>query len=92
MAVNIGPRIGVEGEEHYRQQMKNIIQATKTLKSELAATESSFNKNDSAMKKAAERAKLLRDAIKDQKNHIVIIYESKNKLHTPPPMTIIPRI
>ena len=29
---------------------------------------------------------------KDQKNHIVIIYESKNKLHTPPPMTIIPRI
>ena len=70
MAVNIGPRIGVEGEEQYRQQMKNIIQATKTLKSELAATESSFNKNDSAMKKAAERAKLLRDAIKDQKKHI----------------------
>jgi len=70
MAVNIGPRIGVEGEAQYRQQMQNIIQATKTLKSELAATESSFNKNDSAMKKAAERAKLLRDAIKDQKKHI----------------------
>ena len=70
MAVNIGPRIGVEGEAQYRQQMQNIIQATKTLKSELAATESSFSKNDSAMKKAAERAKLLRDAIKDQKKHI----------------------
>lgn len=70
MAVNIGPRIGVEGEQQYRQQMQNIIQATKTLKSELAATESSFNKNDSAMRKAAERAKLLRDAIKDQKKHI----------------------
>lgn len=70
MSVNIGPRIGVEGEAQYRQQMQQIIQATKTLKSELAAAESGFNKNDSAMKKAAERAKLLRDAIKDQKKHL----------------------
>jgi TP901 family phage tail tape measure protein len=70
MAVNIGPRIGVEGEQEYRRQMQNIIQSTKTLKSELTATESAFNKNDSAMKRASERAKLLRDAIKSQKEHI----------------------
>ena len=68
MAVNIGPRIGVEGEQQYRNQLQNIIQSTKTLKAELAATESSFNKNDSAMKKAAERAKILRDAISRQKD------------------------
>ena len=70
MAVNIGPRIGVEGEAEYRRQMQEIIQQTRTLKSELKATESGFSKNDSAMRKASERAKILRDAIRDQKEHI----------------------
>lgn len=70
MSVNIGPRIGIEGEAEYRRQMQDIIQQTKTLKSELKAAESGFVKNESAMKKASEKAKLLRDAIKDQKEHI----------------------
>lgn len=70
MAVNIGPRIGIEGEQEYRNQMKDIIQQTRTLKSELKAIESGYSKNDSAMRKAAEKTKLLRDAIKDQKEHL----------------------
>ena len=50
--------------------MQNIIQATKTLKSEMSATEASFSKSDSAMKRAAQRADLLRSAIDKQKEHV----------------------
>ena len=68
--VNIGPRIGVEGESEYRKQMNQIIQSTKTLKTEMKATESGFSASDSAMKKAAERTKILSREIDNQKRHI----------------------
>ena len=70
MAVNIGPRIGIEGEAKYRSEMNNIIAATKALKSEMTAMEATFGKNDSAMKKAAERSKVLAKAIEDQKKRV----------------------
>lgn len=68
--VNIGPRIGIEGESEFRKQMNQIIQSTKTLKTEMKATESSFSASDSAMKKAAERSKILSREIENQKKHI----------------------
>lgn len=68
--VNIGPRIGIEGESEYRRQMNQIIQSTKTLKTEMKATESSFSASDSAMKKASERSKILSREIENQKKHI----------------------
>ena len=45
MAVNIGPRIGIDGEAEYRKQINNIIQSTKTLKSEYQALENTINKS-----------------------------------------------
>ena len=33
MAVNIGPKIGVDGEAEYRRQINQIIQQSKTLES-----------------------------------------------------------
>jgi len=68
--VNIGPRIGIEGESEFRKQMNQIIQSTKTLKTEMKATESSFSASDSAMKKASERSKILSREIENQKKHI----------------------
>lgn len=50
--------------------MNQIIQSTKTLKTEMKATESSFSASDSAMKKAAERSKVLSREIDNQKKHI----------------------
>ena len=70
MAVNIGPKIGIDGEAKYRSEMQGIIAATKAFKAEMTAMESSFNKNDSAMKKAAERSKALSKAIEDQKKRV----------------------
>ena len=45
MAADIGVKIGVQGDEQYKQSLKDIIQETKTLNAEMKATESAFDKN-----------------------------------------------
>lgn len=70
MAINIGPRIGVDGEAQYRAQLQNIIQATKTLKAEMEQTESSFGKNASAMDKAKAKAENLTKQIELQRQRV----------------------
>ena len=67
MAINIGPRIGIEGEADYRRAIQNIIQETKTLKSEMNALSSEFGKNGATLKQNAQQRKLLTDAIASQK-------------------------
>lgn len=74
MAVNIGPRIGIDGEAEYRKQIQNIIQSTKTLKSEMQALETQTTKSKNPfvqlgneMTKNAEKRKLLSAAIDEQK-------------------------
>ncbi len=51
MAINIGPKIGIDGEAEYRAQLKGVIQQTKTLASEMQKVTSSFDKSTSAEKK-----------------------------------------
>ena len=74
MPVNIGPRIGIDGEAEYRKQIQNIIQSTKTLKSEMQALETQTTKSKNPfvqlgneMTKNAEKRKLLSSAIDEQK-------------------------
>ena len=50
--------------------MNQIIQSTRTRKTEMKAAESSFSASDSAMKKASERSKILSREIENQKRHI----------------------
>ena len=70
MAVNIGPRIGIEGESQYRKEIQGIIQQTKTLKAEMQATSSAWDKNTSAMKKNSETRKNLNQQIDLQKQKV----------------------
>ena len=67
MSVNIGPRIGIDGEAEYRKQIQNIIQETKTLKSEMNALASSFDKDNKSLKQNRQQRKLLSEAISNQK-------------------------
>ena len=82
--VNIGPRIGIEGEDQYRKQIAQIIRSTQTLKTEMKATESGFSASDSAMKKASERSKILTREIENQKkvvaNYNMLLQQSREKL------------
>ena len=66
MATNIGPKIGIEGEKEYRDALKNIIQQTKTLGSEMEAVAASFGKNADAQEQAAARGAVLDKQIKAQ--------------------------
>ncbi len=51
MAVNIGPKIQVDGEKEYRAAMAGIIQQSKVLDSELKLLGASFGKNSTAQEK-----------------------------------------
>ena len=70
MAVNIGPKIGIDGEAEYRKQLQNIIQQQKTLKAEMQETASGFDKNTTAMEKAKAKAENLNKQIELQKTRV----------------------
>ena len=70
MAVNIGPRIGIDGEAEYRKQLNNIIQQQKTLSAEMRATESAFDKNATAQERASAKAANLNKQIDLQRQRV----------------------
>ena len=70
MAVDIGPIIGIEGEAEYRKQIQNIIQQQKTLKAEMQATSTAFDKNTTAQEKNAAKAENLSKQIEVQKQRV----------------------
>lgn len=70
MAVDIGPRIGIQGEAEYRKQLQNIIQQQKTLKAEMQATSTAFDKNTTAQQKNKAKAEALSKSIETQKKRV----------------------
>lgn len=70
MAVNIGPKIGLEGEAEYKKSLKDIIAEQKALKAEMDATASSFDKNATAQDKARAKAENLNKQIDLQKEKV----------------------
>lgn len=79
MAVNIGPRIGVDGEAEYRSQMRQIIQQTKTLKSQMKLVASQFTATTSAEEKNTKTAAVLTEKIKAQRDMIKLLAEQTGK-------------
>ena len=73
MAVNIGPRIGIEGESEYRNQIKQIISTSKTLASEMKALTSSFDKNGKTLEQNAKQQKLFQEQIKNQETRVAAV-------------------
>lgn len=73
MAVNIGPRIGIEGEAEYRKQINGIVQQSKTLAAQMKALTSSFDKNGKSLADNAKQHKLLNEQIKTQEQKVSAI-------------------
>ena len=67
---DIGPKISVEGEKEYRQQMRNIIQQQKEYSSELQAVTASLGQNSTAQQRASSIASVLRKQIEAQESAI----------------------
>lgn len=70
MAVNIGPKIGVEGEPEYRTAINNIIQQQKTLNAEMQKAATVFSKDADAKKKNAAQMEILNKQIANQKDRV----------------------
>lgn len=67
MATNIGPRIGIQGEAEFRKALKEIIQETKTLGSELKAIEAAYKKDGATLKQNKQAREALAKQIEAQK-------------------------
>lgn len=72
-AVNIGPKIGIDGEAEYRRQINQIIQQQKTYESQLSAITSALGKNATAQDKAAATGDIMADMIKTQEQRISML-------------------
>ena len=70
MAVNIGPKIGIDGEAQYRKELNSIIQQAKTLASEMKAVTSAFDKNDSSQAKLSAQTRVLTQQIEVQQRRV----------------------
>lgn len=70
MAVDIGPRIGIDGEKEFRQELQNINQQLRTLGSEMKAVTSSFEDGDKSEKALAAQTDVLNRQIDAQKQKL----------------------
>lgn len=80
MATNIGPKIGVDGEKEYRQQISQIIQQSKTLASEMKLVSASFTAATSAQDKNAKTAAVLNKQIATQREYIKLLADQAGKV------------
>ena len=83
MAINIGPKIGIDGEKKFRDEINNIVQQCKTLDSEMKNLTSSFDENDTSQEKLSQQSRLLTEQIEAQTKRIELLQkglqESANK-------------
>lgn len=79
MAVNIGPKIGIDGEAEYRKAINNIIQQGKTLASEMEAVASSFDESTSQQEKNRKTSEVLNKQIDTQKERLKMLSDMLEK-------------
>lgn len=70
MAVDIGPKIGIDGETEFRRNLNNINQQMKTLGSEMKAVTSAFLAGDDAEKNLADQTRILNQQIDTQEQKL----------------------
>ena len=70
MAVDIGPKIGIDGEAEFRKSLQNINQQLKTLGSEMIAVTSAFGDNADSEDALAAKTSVLNKQIEAQQKKI----------------------
>ena len=70
MAVDIGPKIGIDGEAEFRKSLQNINQQLKTLGSEMSAVTSAFGDNADSEDALAAKTSVLNKQIEAQQKKI----------------------
>lgn len=70
MAVNIGPKIGIDGEAEFRKEINDLIQQQKTLASEMKVVTSSFDANDKSQEALTAQTEILNKQIATQSQRL----------------------
>lgn len=70
MAVDIGPKIGIDGEAQFRKELNNLSQQMKTLGSEMKAVTSAFADNDKSQEALSAQADVLTRQIQTQEQKL----------------------
>ena len=73
MAVDIGPKIGIDGKQQFRRQITEINQSLKTMAAEQKAVASAFDDEASAEKKATSQKEVLNRQIEAQKKKLELL-------------------
>lgn len=73
MAVDIGPKIGIDGEAQFRKQLNDINQALKTMGAEQKAVASAFQDEADAEKKMAAQKDVLNRQIEAQREKLSLL-------------------
>ena len=79
MAIDIGPKIGIDGEAEFRKSISNINQQLKTLASEMSAVTSAFTDNDSEQEKLMATNRVLTEQIAAQTEKVAKLQEGLAK-------------
>lgn len=70
MAIDIGPRIGIDGEAQFRKELETINQKCKTLASEMKAVTTQFSGNEKSQEALTAKARVLSQQIVTQTSKI----------------------
>lgn len=73
MAVNIGPKIGIDGEAEFRKELNNIVQQSKTLESEMKKVTSAFDANDNSQEKLSAQSEILTKQLELQQKRVEML-------------------
>lgn len=79
MGYNIGPKIGIEGEQEFRKQIKNINDSYKALEAETRAVAAAFEANGDEQGKLEATSKQLQKQIDLQKQKMSALQDAINK-------------
>ena len=79
MAADIGAKVKIDGYAQVKSEIQNITQQQKTLKSEMQAVSSAWDKNTSAEKKNAEQKRILNQQIEAQEQKVQKLQEVMEK-------------
>lgn len=82
MAIDIGPKIGLNGAAEFQRSIENIKAQSKSLAAEMKAVTSAFDANDSSQKKLQSQINVLTKQIETQQQRVKLLgdeYASNSK-------------
>lgn len=80
MAVDIGPKIGIDGEKEFRQQLNDINTTLKTLGTEMKKVSSEFQENGNSQEALRKKNEVLNKTIDEQKKKLEMVPESSGRI------------